>query len=322
MKRRDFVGSVAMLPFAALAQQPMRRLGWFEPGTPTTAPARRKGFFEVLRARGFVEGGNLVVDYRYGYGKPETYPAIAKELVAVKPDCLLATGVDVVRALRQATTSIPIVMGTIDADPVKEGFADSLSRPGRNVTGLSGIAWELSGKRLELLRELAPKLARLAVVTDTRSPAAQAHLNETEAVARTLKVQIRIHEIVDAASVERAFRAVREAKADGLFVITVGATNTHRKLVTAQASATRLPAIYSSLESADDGGLMAYSPNLLEQYRRAAGYVDRIFKGAKAAELPIEQSRVFELVVNLRTAKEIGLKVPQSIVSRADRVIE
>ncbi|MGH9576097.1 MAG: ABC transporter substrate-binding protein [Terriglobales bacterium] len=192
MRRRDLIAAggaalcVLLAPYALRAQQTTktRRIGWLEPGTPTSFPARQKAFHEVLAGLGYVEGRNLVVDYRYSHGKIEQFPALAAELVALKPECIVATGVGAILALRQLTTTIPIVMGTIDADPVREGLAASLARPGGNVTGMSGIAWELAGKRLELLKEMVPKASRVAVIFDSRGAAGHAHVKETEIAAR------------------------------------------------------------------------------------------------------------------------------------------
>jgi putative ABC transport system substrate-binding protein len=320
------LGAAALAaPLASFAQQPKgrtRRLGWLEPGTPASFPARKKTFHEVMREAGYVEGQNLVVDYRYAHGKLEQFPALAVDLVARKPECVVAIGVDAIRALRQATSTIPIVMGTIDADPVKEGLVGSLARPGGNITGMIGIAWELAGKRLELLREIAPKATRVAVIFDPRSPAGHAHVNETELVARALKVQLQLLEAKEPADLENAFHAARSNRADALFVVAVGMLNSHRQRIVALAIEARLPAIYSNVEFVGDGGLIGYAPNMAEQFRRVAMYVDKILKGAKPGDLPIEQPTKFELVINAKTAKAIGVRVPKSLLARADRVIE
>jgi putative ABC transport system substrate-binding protein len=328
MRRREFtlfLGGAAALPLASWAQAQTgktRRIGWFEPGTPTSAPARREGFHKVLREAGFVEGQNLVVDYRYGHGKPEQYRAFAAELVGLKPECVVATGVDTILAVRQATSTIPIVMGTIDADPVKEGLVASLARPGGNITGMIGIAWELAGKRLELLKEIVPKAARVAVIFDPRSPAGHAHVRETEVAARALKMQLQLLEAKEPADLDNAFRAARDARVDALFVVAVGMVNSHRPRIVALANEARLPVIYSNLDFVGDGGLIAYAPDLVEQFRRVATYVDRILKGAKPSDLPVQQPTKFELAVNLKAARAMGVTIPKSILGRADRVIE
>lgn len=325
--RRQFLLSAGVLLAAPLvrAQQPIgktRRIGWLEAGTPTASPARREAFHKVMREAGYVEGQNLVVDYRYSDGKQERFAPLAAELVALKPECVVTTGVAAVRAVRQANPTIPIVMGTIDADPVKEGLVVSLARPGGNITGMVGIAWELAGKRLELLKEIAPKAARVAVLFDPRSPAWHAHVKEAEVAARALKVQLQLLEAKEPADLDNAFRAARSNRADALFVVAVGMINSHRARIVALAIEARLPAIYSNTEFVADGGLIAYAPNYADQFRRVAIYVDRILKGAKPGDLPIEQARNFEMVINVKTAKAIGLTIPKSILARADRVIE
>jgi putative ABC transport system substrate-binding protein len=328
MRRRDFtliLGGAAALPLASWAQPSKgqtRRIGWLEPGSPESFPARRKAFQEVLRKAGFVEGENLIVDYRYAGGRLEQFPVLAAELTALKPECVLTIGVDAIHALRKLTSTVPIVMGTIDADPVKEGFAASLARPGGNVTGMVGIAWELAGKRLELLKEISPKVARVGVIFDPRSHAGFAHVTEAQAVARTLNLALQLLEVKEPADLDRAFRAARAARADALFVVGIGMVNSHRGRIVALATGARLPAIYSNLDFVGDGGLIAYAPNTIEQFRRAAAYVGKILEGARPSDLPIEQPTHFELWINLKTAKAIGLTIPKSFLGRADRVIE
>lgn len=327
MKRRDFVlltvaGMMAPLPARAQSGR-KRRVGWLEPGRQDTFAKRRVAFLDELSKAGYVEGKNLAMEFTYANGKIETLPALAKEVLSRKPECVVALGIDSIRAVRDAAPStLPIVMGTIDADPIAEGLVAGLARPGGNITGMIGIAWELAGKRLELLREVSPRVKRIAVLYDPRSPAGHAHLKQTEAAARTLKMDLRVVGIQSPDEIDGAFRAAREWRADALFVIAVGMINAHRPHFAALAVDLRLPAIYSNVEFAADGGLMSYGPEGIQQYRRVANYVDKILKGVNPAELPIEQARVFELVVNLRTAKRIGLQIPRSIVARADRVIE
>ena len=327
-RRRMLIGAGAAAlatSLSSFAQQPpkkMARIGWLEPGTPASFPARLKAFHQVLREAGFTEGKNLVVDYRYAHGKLEQFPALAAELVALKPECLVAIGIDAIRALRDLTATIPIVIGTIDADPVKEGLAASMARPGGNITGMVGIGWELAGKRLELLKEISPKAARIAVIFDPRSTAGHAHVRGIESAARTLKMLVQLLEVKEPADLDNAFRAARGARADALVVVGVGMVNSHRPRIISLASESRLPAIYSSLESVEEGGLIAYAASGAEQFRRVATYVDKILKGTKTGDLPIQQPTTFELAVNLKTAKAIGVAIPKSILGRADRVIE
>ena len=308
--------------FAQVAKRATRRIGWFEPGTPDSFPSRRKAFHEVMRHAGFVEGKNLLVDYRYGRGRLEQFPSIAAELVGLKPECLVAIGVDVIKAIRRSTSTIPLVMGTIDADPVKEGLVASLPRPGGNITGMVGIAWELAGKRLELLRELEPKITKVAVFFDPRSPAGHAHLKDAESAAGKLKMQLQLLELREPGDLEPAFRAARAARADALFFIAVGMLNSYRERIVALASELRVPAIYSNVEFVADGGMIGYAPHMIDQFRRVATYVEKILKGARPGDLPIVQPTQFELVVNLRAARAAGVQVPTSLLARADRLIE
>ena len=327
-RRRALIGAGAAALAAALpsfAQQPLKkiaRIGWLEPATPTSFPARLKAFHQELRRAGYVEGQNLVVDYRYARGSLERFPALADELAALKPECVLAIGVDAVHAMRRASSTIPIVIGTIDADPVKEGLVASLARPGGNITGMIGIAWELAGKRLELLKEIAPRTVRVAVIFDPRSPAGHAHVKEAEAAARALNMVLQLLEVKEPADLENAFRAARSNRADAFFVVAVGMVNSHRPRIVALASAARLPAIYSNLDFVGDGGLIGYAPDTVAQFRRAASYVDKILKGARPGDLPLQQPTTFELVINAKTAKAIGLAIPATVLGRADKVIE
>ena len=323
-RRRRFLVAAMALPVGCLAQASAatKRIGWLEPGVPASFPARRKAFEEVLRVAGFIVGTNLAIDYRYAAGKLEQMPSLGKELVALHPDCLVATGVDSIKAVRQATSSIPIVMGTIDADPVEEGLVASLARPGGNITGMVGVAWELAGKRLELLKEVAPSTKRVAVLFDPRTPAGHAHLKQAQVAAGTLRIELHPLGVKEPADLEPAFRAARSAGCDALFVIAVGMVNAHRPRIVSLATETRLPAVYSNVEFVEDGGLIGYAPNIVEQYRRVGTYVLKILNGTKPADLAIMQPTLFELAVNLKTARVIGVAVPKSLSSRADKVIE
>jgi putative ABC transport system substrate-binding protein len=312
----------AVLARIAWAQSTARRLGWIEPGTETSFAARRRAFFEVLRKAGWTEGHNLRVDYRYAGGRIEQFPALATDLVALKPDCVVATGVDAIKSVRAATSTIPIVMGTIDADPIREGLVASLARPQGNITGMIGIAWELAGKRLELLREIDPRASRIAALFDPRSPAGHAHLESARAAAGTLKLTLHPLELRVPADIEPTFDAVRTLGADALFVIAVGMLNSHRARIADLALRTRLPAIYSNIEFVTDGGLIGYAPDTVAQFRRVAGHVDKILKGARPADLAIMQPTDFELVINLKAARGAGLSIPSALLARADRLIE
>lgn len=320
-----FCGCAAAWPLATWAQQAKGaawRIGWLEPGGPESFTARRQAFHQVLRDAGYVEGRNLAVDYRYARGRLEKFPALAAELLALKPECVLAIGVDAIQALRKLTSTVPIVIGTIDADPVGEGLVASLARPGGNITGMIGIAWELAGKRLELLKEIVPKATRVGVLFDSRSRAGDAHVKEAQAAAPRLNLALQLLGVTEPADLEQAFRAAHDASADALFIVGIGMMNSHRSRIVALAGGARLPAIYSNLEFVGDGGLIGYAPDTVEQFRRAAGYVEKVLKGVKPGDLPIQQPTKFELAINLKTAKAIGVTIPKSILGRADRVIE
>ena len=324
--RRRFLvtllGSALAAPLVTKAQQANKvyRIGYLAPGLGIEG--REVSFRQGLREHGYVEGKNIEIDWRFAKGRIDQFSVLAAELVRLKPDCVLALGVDAIRALTRLTSTIPIVMGTIDADPVQEGFVASLAKPGGNVTGFTGIAWELAGKRLELLRDVAPKASRVAILFDPRSPASHAHVKETVGSARALGIQLQLLEATDLQGLEKAFRAAREARTQALFVIGTGMMMSHRPRVIAFAAEARLPAIYSNELFVGDGGLMTYGTDLNEQFRRAAAYVDKILKGARPGDLPVQQPTKFELVINLKAAKQIGLTIPRSILARADRVIE
>jgi len=311
-------------PLGAFAQQSgkVARIGWLSSDGPDSSSVRIKAFQQRLHELGHIEGKNIVFEFRFAQGKLDQHPTLAAELVSLKPDCVLAVGVDAIRALKQSTNTIPIVMGTIDADPVEQGFAASLSRPGGNITGFTGIGWELAGKRLELLKEIVPKLSRAAFIFDPRSPASYAHLKETQFAARALRIQLQLLEARDLESLDNAFRSVREKSVEALFIPTGGLMSGQRPRIVNHALKARLPAIYVNSDWVRDGGLISYGSDITEQFRRAAIYVDKILKGAKPGDLPIEQPTKFELVINLNAAKRIGLTIPPNVLARADKVIE
>ena len=327
MNRRAIVIGIAYLlaaPTTALAQktQKVPRVGWLMPGTRESGTATVQAFGEGLRALGYIERKNIVIDYRFSEGKTEVFPMLAEELVRLGPDCIIAGGFSAIRALMRLTKTIPIVLGNLDSDPVEEGIIASLARPGGNVTGLIGIQWELAGKRLELLREVAPKSNRVAVLFDPRTRSGQVHVERTQSAAQKLGMQLLLLEARDSGDIDRAFRTAREGRAEALSVIHVGLMQGERPRIARLALEARLPAIYSDIRFVSLGGLMAYAPDTADQYRRAAVFVDKILKGSKPADLPVEQPTKFELVVNMKTAKALGIVVPQSILVRADRVIE
>jgi putative tryptophan/tyrosine transport system substrate-binding protein len=297
--------------------------------TSSADPARESARFEAirlaLRELGYVEGQDIATEYRYAEGKTDRFPELAAELVRLKVDIIVvAGGAGVIRAANNATKTIPIVMMGPGGDPVKEGFVESLARPGGIVTGFTNFSRELGGKRLELLKEAVPKLARVAVLYDPAIPATAREVKEDLPVAaHALGLTIQPWEIRAADGFEKVFAALSKQRPDGLYVPGGGQVITaNRKRIAGVALKSRLPSMYNNRESVDAGGLMSYGADLAEGYRRVAYYVDRILKGAKPADLPVEQPTKFELVINLKTAKQIGLTIPPNVLVRADRVIK
>jgi ABC-type uncharacterized transport system substrate-binding protein len=254
-------------------------------------------------------------------GKLDRLPGLAAELARLKVDVIVTTGPSATRAAKEANVAIPIVM-SVDIDPVGSGFVASLARPGGNITGLSSLSSELSGKRLELLKEIVPGLARVAVLGTSTVPGNAQALKDTELAARTFKVKLQDLDVLDAKDIEAAFRAAGKERSDGVLVLTGRVLNFHRTQVIDLAVKSRLPAIYNTPEFVEDGGLVSYAANTNDLYRRAATYVDKILKGAKPADLPVEQPKKFELIINLKAAKQIGLTIPPNVLTRADKVIK
>ena len=326
-RRAIIAGLAGLITTSAIvrAQRPQKvpRIVWFTMGTPESQRANVQAFREGIRALGYVEEKNIVVEYRFGHGKSEQRPALIDEFMRLNPDCIVSSGADTIRIIMQSTKTIPIVIANMDADPVAEGHIASLARPGGNVTGSIGIQWELAGKRLELLREVAPKATRVAVLFDPRAGRAMhAHVKRSVIAAPKLGMQLQLLEAPEPEAIDRAFKVAREGRAEALSVIHVGLMGRERPRIVKLAMDARLPAIYSDIQFASLGGLMAYAPDTSEQHRRAAVFVDKILKGAKPGDLPVEQPTKFELVVNMITARALGITIPQTILVRADRVIE
>jgi putative ABC transport system substrate-binding protein len=278
----------------------------------------------ALRELGYIDGQNIAIEYRYAEGKQDRLPALAAELVRLKIDVMVVSGGEpTIRAAMNATKTIPIVMTGQGRDPVKAGLVENLARPGGNVTGLTNFSRELGGKRLELLKEAVPKLARVAVLYDPVIPGTAREVKEDLPVAaHVLGLDIQPREVRDAASFELIFAALNKQRPGGIYVPGGGEVmNANRKRIADFALKSRLPSMYNSKESVAAGGLMSYGADLTDSYRRIAIYVDRILKGANPAELPVEQPTKFELVINLATAKQIGVIIPQSVLARADKVI-
>jgi putative tryptophan/tyrosine transport system substrate-binding protein len=281
---------------------------------------RIETFRQSLRELGYVEGKNLRIEYRYAEGKLDLLPSLASELVQQQVDVIVTVGTPGVLAAKNATGTIPIVFVSV-TDPVANGVVASLARPGGNVTGLSILAPELSRKRLELLKEAFPKVTRMLVLWNPTSSGESLSFTETQGIAKTLGVQLHSMEVRGASDFESGFQRAKKADVQALITVPSPVVNSNLRQVLEFAAKTRLPAMYFTSEFVDGGGLMSYAPSFTEQFRRAATYVDKILKGAKPADLPIEQPTKFELVINLKTAKQIGLTIPPNVLARADRVI-
>jgi putative ABC transport system substrate-binding protein len=282
--------------------------------------ARIEAFRQGLRELGYVEGKNVAIEFRSADGKFERLPDIAAELVRLKVNVIVTTGPIINGPAKQATSTIPIVMG-FDNDPVGNGFVASLARPGRNMTGLSSLAPEITGKQLELLKEIVPKVSRVAVLGNANEPANRQLLTEAEIAATTFRMKLQYVDIPTPKDIENAFRAATNGRVDAVLMLGAFIFNPHRSKIADLAAQNRLPAIYNALEWVEAGGLMSYGTSFADLFHRAATYVDKILKGAKPADLPVEQPTKFELVINLKTAKQIGLTIPPNVLARADKVI-
>ena len=304
------------------AQQPAKipRIG-FLAASPSVFPGRIEAFRQGLRELGYVEGKNIVIEWRYTEGKLDRAPALAAELVHLKVDIIVSSGPTLTNILKEATTTIPIVMG-YHTDPVGTGLVASLARPGGNITGLSVLSPELGGKRLEILKEVVPKLSRVAVLGSSTLPGNAETLKETELAAGALGVKIQFVDVLSPKDIEAAFRGAVKGRADAVLAQGSGILNSHRTQVADLAVKGRLPAMYYAAEFVEAGGLMFYGVDFPDLHRRAATYVDKILKGAKPGELPVEQPKKFEFIVNLKAAKQIGLVIPPNVLVRADKVIK
>ena len=315
------VGAVAQ------AQQPKKvpRIGYLAPTDPATESISAEAIRLALRELGYIEGQNISTEYRYAEGKLDRLPELAAELVRFKVDIILVAGGDrSIRAAKNATKTIPIVMVGLGSDPVEAGLIESLAHPGGNVTGVTNLTRELGGKRLELLKEAVPKLARVAVLFDPANPPNVLEVKKVLPVAaRALKLTIQPWEVRDSDGFEKVFAALNKQRPDGLYVPAAGPLmRANQKRIVGFALKRRLPSMYQNKEAVDSGGLMYYGADLADSYRRVAYYVDRILKGAKPADLPVEQPMKFELIINLKTAKQIGLTIPPEVLARANQVIK
>jgi putative ABC transport system substrate-binding protein len=321
MRRRDFItligGAAALWPPAARAQQRTRRIGLM--ANLPLPPIER--FRQRLAQLGYVEGRNLVIEYRYGEGRDDRFPAFAAELVAMPVEVIVVWGNPAAFAAKRATTTIPILIGAA-GDVVNTGLIANISRPESNLTGFVALNVELESKRLELLKEVVPQLSRVAVLGNSANPLSRVNLDTARRSAERLGVTIEAFEVKDSAEVENALAAIAVSRPDAALLASDTLLLSQRKRITEVFAASRIPAIYPFKEYAESGGLFIYGANLSILFERAAGYLDKLLRGEKPGDLPVQQATAFELIVNLKTARELGLKLPPSVLVRADEVIE
>ena len=330
-QRRIVAKSLALISCALLfalclqaeAQQAKKipTIGFVALSSRSTLSPRIEGLRQGLHDLGYVERKNIVIEYRFADEKLDRLPELVAELVRLKVDVLVSGGDIVTRLLKKATSTIPIVM-PYDNDPVGSGFVASLSRPGGNITGLSTLSWELSGKRLELLREIVPRLSRVAVFGTSTAPVTARALKEAELAAGALGTQVQYVDVLGSKDFETAFRAVNKRRPDAVLTLSSAILTSHRKELIDFAEKIRLPAMYNAKEFVEDGGLMSYSASIPDLFRRSATYVDKILKGAKPADLPVEQATKFEFIINLKAAKQIGTTIPLNVLVGADKIIK
>jgi putative ABC transport system substrate-binding protein len=311
---------------SANAQQPGKifRIGYLDPSTVSGSAVLWEAFRQELSKLGWIDGKNIVIEYRSAEGKLDRRPELAAELVRLKVDIIVVSGgLGTIQAVKNATKTIPIVMAGAGIDPVVSGLIDSLARPGGNVTGITNLSREMGGKRLELLKDAVPKLARVAVLYESDNPGSLRELKEVLPVAaRELRLTVQPREARDADGFEKIFAALKKECPDGLYDIGAGRVmRPNQKRTVGFALKSRLPSVYSNREAVDAGALMSYGTDRTDSYRRVAYYVDRILKGAKPADLPVEQPTKFELAINLKTAKQIGLTIPPEVLARATKII-
>jgi putative tryptophan/tyrosine transport system substrate-binding protein len=325
VKRREFIaglGGAAAWPFAARAQQSakMPTIGYLGPTTPAVESQRVAAFAQRLRELGWIEGRTIAIEYRWAEGRSERFIEIAAEFVRLKVDVIATYATPPVIAAKQATSVIPIVFG-VAADPISASLVASLAHPGGNVTGLSVQQNDLGGKRLQLLREVAPRLRLLAILGNVDNPGVVLEMREVEAAAQKLGLQVAILELRRAEDVVPAFETLK-GRADALYVCNDPLVNTNRIRINTLALGARLPTVYNWRENVEAGGLMSYGANFTDMFRRTAELVDKILRGAKPADIPVEQPTKFELVINLTTARALGLTIPETLLAIADEVIQ
>src|ERR1043166_2940773 len=315
--------TVLLTTTSAGAQQPAKisRIGFYLDSNPSAVASRLEGFRQGLHDFGYIEGKNIIIEWRSAEGKSERRYDIVAELVRLKLDLIVSAGPTGTRILKEATSTIPIVMAQ-DTDPVGSGFVASLARPGGNITGLSAQAPEMSGKQLEIMKEIIPKLSRVAVIGNSTVPGDAQALRETVLSAGAYEIYLRYLDVQDPKDIELVIRAAAKGRADALMLLGNPFLNLQRQEVVDLAAKHRLPATYARPEYVEAGGLIYYGTNYPELFRRAVNYVDKILKGARPADLPVEQPKKFEFVVNLKAAKRIGLTIPPNVLARADKVIK
>jgi putative ABC transport system substrate-binding protein len=327
MRRRDFtvlfVVGTTMWPLHTHAQRSRKipRIGVLLPGAPVSSSPRTKAFLDGLRELGYVEGTTIAIEWKWGDDQPDTLPGRAADLVRSNVDVIVTGGTPAAKALKATTRTIPIVMAVV-GDPVAAGLVDNLARPGGNVTGFSILAPELGTKRLELLKEILPNLSSIAVLSNPKNPQSKIEMKEMQTAAQAMGLQLHSAEISTEDGLEDAFVAMNKAAAQALILLTDSIFFSQRKRTVDLASKYKLPAVYFFPVFVEEGGLMSYGPSDADLFRRAAGYVDRILKGTKPGELPVQQPTKFDLYINLKAAKTLGVTIPESFLARADKVIE
>ena len=326
MKRRKFItllGGAAAWPLAARAQQSHRvpRIGVLLLGTPASFAGRTQAFVEGLRDLGYVEGSTVAIEWKWGQDQVDRLPDLAAELVRSQVDVIVTGGTPPAKTLKNAARTIPIVMAIV-GDPVAAGLVDSLARPGGNATGFSIVATDLSGRRLHLLNEIVPGLSSVAVMSNVENPQSQMELSETQSAAGRLDLRLHSVPISADTSIEDALEKIKKEPVQALIVVTDAILYSQRRQILDWTAGNRLPAMYPYREFPEAGGLISYAPNARDLFRRAASYVDRILKGANPGDLPVEQPTKFELIINLKTAKALGLTMPDKLLATADEVIE
>jgi len=325
MSKKILLSAVATLILASVfpgeAQQPKKvpRIGFQSAASPAAMTPRTAAFSQGLRELGYVEGKNIVIEWRYAEGKLDRLDEFAAEFVRLKVDVIVTAAPSSTRAAKKATSTIPIVMAW-DNDPVANGFIASLARPGENITGLSSLAPEITGKQLELLKETVPRLSNVAVLRTSNLPGGQV-LRDAEPAAKAFKVELQYLDVGGVKDIETVFRQARKGRADAVLVLASPILESYRTEVAAHALKNRLPTMFWASENVEVGGLMSYGANVADLYRRAALFVDKILKGAKPADLPVEQPTKFDFVINIKAAKQIGLTIPPNVLAQADKVI-